>query len=311
MKKSEKIKKEKIDNVGIHAFSKPANLFFSILIGIIALSCILPFIFVIMISITNESVIATNGFSFWPSKFGFDGYLFLVQFKDKILNSLFITLFVTAVGTSVNVFMTTTYAYAISRRTFKYKRFFTVFALITMLFNAGMIPGYIVVTQLLRIGDTIAALIIPMLLSPFNIILMRTFFKRTIPEAILESAKIDGASETRIFFQICLPLALPGIATISLFTALAYWNDWFNALLYIKNPDFYPLQYLLMQIQSNMDYIAKSTGLSSQVAGAASGLPKETGRMAMVVVATLPIAMLYPFFQRYFVKGLTIGGVKE
>lgn len=264
-----------------------------------------------MISITNESVIATNGFSFWPSKFGFDGYLFLVQFKDKILNSLFITLFVTAVGTSVNVFMTTTYAYAISRRTFKYKRFFTVFALITMLFNAGMIPGYIVVTQLLRIGDTIAALIIPMLLSPFNIILMRTFFKRTIPEAILESAKIDGASETRIFFQICLPLALPGIATISLFTALAYWNDWFNALLYIKNPDFYPLQYLLMQIQSNMDYIAKSTGLSSQVAGAASGLPKETGRMAMVVVATLPIAMLYPFFQRYFVKGLTIGGVKE
>ena len=190
MKKSEKIKKEKIDNVGIHAFSKPANLFFSILIGIIALSCILPFIFVIMISITNESVIATNGFSFWPSKFGFDGYLFLVQFKDKILNSLFITLFVTAVGTSVNVFMTTTYAYAISRRTFKYKRFFTVFALITMLFNAGMIPGYIVVTQLLRIGDTIAALIIPMLLSPFNIILMRTFFKRTIPEAILESAKM-------------------------------------------------------------------------------------------------------------------------
>jgi len=295
MKKSEKIKKEKIDNVGIHAFSKPANLFFSILIGIIALSCILPFIFVIMISITNESVIATNGFSFWPSKFGFDGYLFLVQFKDKILNSLFITLFVTAVGTSVNVFMTTTYAYAISRRTFKYKRFFTVFALITMLFNAGMIPGYI----------------IPMLLSPFNIILMRTFFKRTIPEAILESAKIDGASETRIFFQICLPLALPGIATISLFTALAYWNDWFNALLYIKNPDFYPLQYLLMQIQSNMDYIAKSAGLSSQVVGAASGLPKETGRMAMVVVATLPIAMLYPFFQRYFVKGLTIGGVKE
>ena len=267
MKKSEKIKKEKIDNVGIHAFSKPANLFFSILIGIIALSCILPFIFVIMISITNESVIATNGFSFWPSKFGFDGYLFLVQFKDKILNSLFITLFVTAVGTSVNVFMTTTYAYAISRRTFKYKRFFTVFALITMLFNAGMIPGYIVVTQLLRIGDTIAALIIP--------------------------------------------LALPGIATISLFTALAYWNDWFNALLYIKNPDFYPLQYLLMQIQSNMDYIAKSAGLSSQVVGAASGLPKETGRMAMVVVATLPIAMLYPFFQRYFVKGLTIGGVKE
>ena len=308
MKKSEKIKKEKIDNVGIHAFSKPANLFFSILIGIIALSCILPFIFVIMISITNESVIATNGFSFWPSKFGFDGYLFLVQFKDKILNSLFITLFVTAVGTSVNVFMTTTYAYAISRRTFKYKRFFTVFALITMLFKAGMIPGYIVVTQLLHLGDTIWALIVPMLLSPFNIMLMRSFFKKTIPEAILESARIDGASEARIFFQICLPLSLPGIATITLLTALGFWNDWFNALLYIKSDNLYPLQYLLMQIQNNMDYIAKSVGMSGQLAVA---LPKETGRMAMVVVATVPIAILYPFFQRYFVKGLTIGGVKE
>ena len=177
-----------------------------------------------------------------------------------------------------------------------------------MLFNAGLVPGYIVVTQLLHLGDTIWALIIPMLLSPFNIMLMRSFFKKTIPEAILESARIDGASEARIFFQICLPLSLPGIATITLLTALGFWNDWFNALLYIKSDNLYPLQYLLMQIQQNMDYIAKSVGLSGQLAVA---LPKETGRMAMVVVATLPIAILYPFFQRYFVKGLTIGGVKE
>ena len=127
--------------------------------------------------------------------------------------------------------------------------------------------SYIVTTQLLQLGDTIGALIIPMLLSPFNIILMRTFFKRTIPEAILESARIDGASETRIFFQICLPLSLPGIATISLFTALGFWNDWFNALLYIKSDNLYPLQYLLMQIQNNMDYIAKNVGVSGQLAG--------------------------------------------
>ena len=177
-----------------------------------------------------------------------------------------------------------------------------------MLFNAGLVPGYIVVTQLLHLGDTIWALIVPMLLSPFNIMLMRSFFKKTIPEAILESARIDGASEARIFFQICLPLSLPGIATITLLTALGFWNDWFNALLYIKSDNLYPLQYLLMQIQNNMDYIAKSVGTSGQLAVA---LPKETGRMAMVVVATVPIAILYPFFQRYFVKGLTIGGVKE
>ena len=177
-----------------------------------------------------------------------------------------------------------------------------------MLFNAGLVPGYIVVTRLLQLGDTVWALIVPMLLSPFNIILMRSFFKKTIPEAILESARIDGASEARIFFQICLPLSLPGIATITLLTALGFWNDWFNALLYIKSDNLYPLQYLLMQIQNNMDYIAKSVGMSGQLAVA---LPKETRRMAMVVVATVPIAILYPFFQRYFVKGLTIGGVKE
>ena len=302
------IQKEKIDNVGIHSFSKKTDIFFSILTGLVALSCILPFIFVIMISVTDETSLVQHGYSFFPSKFGFDGFEFLTQFKDKILQSLFISTFVTVVGTFTNVFITTTYAYAISRTTFKYRKFFTVFALLSMLFNAGLVPGYIVVTQLLHLGDTIWALIVPMLLSPFNIMLMRSFFKKTIPEAILESARIDGASEARIFFQICLPLSLPGIATITLLTALGFWNDWFNALLYIKSDNLYPLQYLLMQIQNNMDYIAKSVGMSGQLAVA---LPKETGRMAMVVVATVPIAILYPFFQRYFVKGLTIGGVKE
>ena len=307
MKKST-IQKEKIDNVGIHSFSKKSNFFFTLLLTLVGLTCVLPFIFVVMISLTDEQSLAVHGFQFWPAKFGFDGYLFLVQFKDKILQALFITLFVTIVGTACNVFITTTYAYAISRSTFKYRKFFTVFSLLSMLFSAGLVPSYIVTTQLLQLGDTIGALIIPMLLSPFNIILMRTFFKRTIPEAILESARIDDASEARIFFQLCLPLSLPGIATITLLTALGFWNDWFNALLYIKSDNLYPLQYLLMQIQQNMDYIAKAVGLSGQLGVA---LPKETGRMAMVVVATLPIAILYPFFQRYFVKGLTIGGVKE
>ena len=305
---AKKIQKEKIDNVGIHSFSKKADIFFSIISGLLAFSCILPFIFVIIISITDEKSIVQYGYSFFPSKFGVDGFQFLAQFKDKILQALFISTFVTVVGTLTNVFITTTYAYAISRSTFKYRKFFTIFALLSMLFNAGLVPGYIVVTQLLHLGDTIWALIVPMLLSPFNIMLMRSFFKKTIPEAILESARIDGASEARICFQICLPLSLPGIATITLLTALGFWNDWFNALLYIKSDNLYPLQYLLMQIQNNMDYIAKSVGMSGQLAVA---LPKETGRMAMVVVATVPIAILYPFFQRYFVKGLTIGGVKE
>ena len=172
MKKST-IQKEKIDNVGIHSFSKKSNFFFTLLLTLVGLTCVLPFIFVVMISLTDEQSLAVHGFQFWPAKFGFDGYLFLVQFKEQNIASLFITLFVTIVGTACNVFITTTYAYAISRSTFKYRKFFTVFSLLSMLFSAGLVPSYIVTTQLLQLGDTIGALIIPMLLSPFNIILMR------------------------------------------------------------------------------------------------------------------------------------------
>ena len=150
-----------------------------------------------------------------------------------------------------------------------------------------------------------------MALSPFNIIVMRTFFKRSVPDAIIESAKIDGASELRVFLQIVLPLAVPGIATISLFAALGYWNDWFNALLYIQSDNLIPLQYLLMKIQSNIEYMTQNAGMSAQLSGGAAAIPKEATRMAMVVISTLPIACSYPFFQRYFVSGLTIGGVKE
>ncbi|HEM5296119.1 TPA: carbohydrate ABC transporter permease [Streptococcus suis] len=305
-------KKKQIASVSIHSFSKKTDLFFSSLLGIFALSCTLPFIFVIIISMTDETSLAINGYSFWPEQWSLAGYEYLFQLKDQILQALFITFFVTIVGTSLNVFFTVLYAYAISRNSFRYRRFFTLMALFTMLFSAGTIPTYIVMTSFLNLKDTVAALILPMLLSPFNIMVMRSFFRKTISESIIESARIDGASEFRIFFQICLPLTLPGIATIALFTALAFWNDWYNALLYIQSDNLFPLQYLLMKIQANIQYLsenaAAAAAMSSEVAGA---LPKEATRMAIVVVSTLPIACLYPFFQRYFVKGLTIGGVKE
>ncbi|HEM4745086.1 TPA: carbohydrate ABC transporter permease [Streptococcus suis] len=305
-------KKKQITSVSIHSFSKKTDLFFSSLLGIFALSCTLPFIFVIIISMTDETSLAINGYSFWPEQWSLAGYEYLFQLKDQILQALFITFFVTIVGTSLNVFFTVLYAYAISRNSFRYRRFFTLMALFTMLFSAGTIPTYIVMTSFLNLKDTVAALILPMLLSPFNIMVMRSFFRKTISESIIESARIDGAGEFRIFFQICLPLTLPGIATIALFTALAFWNDWYNALLYIQSDNLFPLQYLLMKIQANIQYLsenaAAAAAMSSEVAGA---LPKEATRMAIVVVSTLPIACLYPFFQRYFVKGLTIGGVKE
>ncbi|MBF0779560.1 MULTISPECIES: carbohydrate ABC transporter permease [unclassified Granulicatella] len=305
--------KQKIDTVSIHAFSKRSNFFFSLLIGILALSCIIPFVFVVIISFTDEASLLKNGYSFFPSGWSLAGYEYLYELKDQILSALFVTVFITIVGTTLNVFFTTTYAYAISRSTFKYRRFFTIFMLIQMLFSAGVIPTYIVVTTFLNLKDTLAALILPMMLSPFNIMLMRSFFKKTVPESIIDSARIDGASEWRIFFKICLPLTLPGIATISLFTALAFWNDWYNALLYIQSPELVPLQYLLMKIQANLEYMVNNAAAlgGAQLSSVGSSIPQEATRMAMVVLATLPIACFYPFFQRYFVKGLTIGGVKE
>lgn len=303
--------KKKIDHVGIHSFNKKMDIFFNIIVGIFSLSCILPFLFVIIISLTDEGSLFRKGYSFLPEQYSFFGYEYLFTLKDQIVQALFITMFVTVVGTTLNVFFTTLYAYAISRKDFKYRRFFTLIALVTMLFGAGVIPTYIVMTSFLNLKDTVLALIVPMLLSPFNIMVMRTFFKKTIPDSLIESARIDGASEIRIFFQICLPLALPGIATIALFTALAFWNDWYNALLYIQSENLVPLQYLLMKIQSNIDYLSENATAGAALAGVAGSIPKEATRMAMVVISTLPIACLYPFFQRYFVKGLTIGGVKE
>ena len=303
------MKKKKIEKVEVRSFSKNTDRVFNVIIGLFALSCIFPFIFVIVVSFTTETALMVNGYSLFPREVSLDGYKFLYDFKGQLLNSFGITVFITVVGTLINTTFTSTYAYAISRPNFRYRRFFTKFALLTMLFSAGMIPNYIVMTKLLGLKDTVWALILPMALSPFNIIVMRTFFKRTVPDAIIESARIDGASEFRIFIQIVLPLAVPGIATISLFAALAFWNDWFNALLYINSENLYPLQYLLMKIQSNLDYISQNVGLSGINSGI--GLPKESARMAMVVLSTLPIAVSYPFFQKYFVSGLTIGGVKE
>lgn len=295
----------------IHQFGRKANVVSNLLLGVLAISCIFPLFFVIIISLTSEQSILMNGYSLWPKDWSLQGYHYLATMKGQLLQSLFITFIVTIFGTMVNVFFTSTYAYAISRPNFQYRRFFTIFALLSMLFSPGLVPSYIVVSTMLHLKDTIWALILPLALSPFNIILMRTFFKRTVSESIIESARIDGASELRIFLQIVLPLALPGIATISLFAALRYWNDWFHALLYVQSDYLMPLQYLLMKIQSNIDYMSQNATIGANLAESMGAMPKEATRMAMVVISTVPIACIYPFFQKYFVKGLTIGGVKE
>lgn len=307
------MKKKKVTSVNVRSFNPTANLIFNIVIAIFAISCVVPFFFVIMISLTSEGSLAANGYRFWPKEFSLEAYRYIFQgaMSQRIIHALGVTVFITVTGTIVNATMTSLYAYVISRSNFPFKKFFTLFALITMLFSPGMVANYLVMTNLLQLKDTIWALILPLALGPFNILVMRTFFKKTVPDSIIESARIDGASEMRIFVSIVLPLAVPGIATISLFAALGYWNDWFNALLYIQKDTLVPLQYLLMKIQNNLEFLSRSTDMGATAQEGLGVLPSESARMAIVVLSTLPIALTYPFFQKYFVGGLTIGGVKE
>ena len=181
-----------------------------------------------------------------------------------------------------------------------------------MLFSGGMVASYLINTKFLGIKDTIFALILPICVSSFHIIILRTFFKTTIPDAIIESAKIDGASELTLFLRIVLPISLPAIATIALFLTLGFWNDWFNAMLYIDDNSLIPLQYLLIKLETTMEFLANNTAMmGTSATTAAMNLPKESAKMAIVVITTLPIVFAYPFFQKYFVSGLTVGAVKE
>lgn len=291
---------------------KPTNVLFNIILTILSLISIVPFIFVIIISFTDENSLAMNGYRFIPEKWSTHAYSYILESGESILRSYGITILVTVLGTVIGLLLISTYAYALSRKTYAYRSFFTKVITIPMLFSGGMIANYLIVTKVLMLKDTIWALILPLCMNSFNIIVLRTFFKTSIPDAVVESAKIDGASEWRLFFKIVIPMALPGLATIGLFLTLGYWNDWFNAMMYIDNQDLIPLQYLLIKIESSMDFLISNKAMMG-VDGitAAANLPKETIKMAIVVISTLPIIFAYPFFQRYFVNGLTIGAVKE
>ncbi len=307
-----RIKKIEAKECEYNLIKKPTNVLFNIILTILSLLSLLPFVFVIIISLTDEESLAMNGYRFIPEKWSLHAYQYIVEAGENIIRSYGVTIFVTVVGTLLGLFLVGTYAYALSRKTFAYKSFFTKVITIPMLFSGGMIANYLIITKVLMLKNSVWALILPLAMNSFNIIVMRTFFKTSIPDSVVESAKIDGASEWRLFFQIVIPMALPGLATIGLFLTLGYWNDWFNAMMYIDNQDWIPLQYLLIKIESSIDFLANNKSMMG-VEGiqAAANMPKETIKMAIVVISTLPIIFAYPFFQRYFVNGLTIGAVKE
>ena len=311
-KKDKEIRKIEEQQCEWNMIKKPTNVVINIILAICSLAAVIPFIFVIIISLTDENSLVMNGYRFIPEKWSLYAYKYIVQAGENIIRSYGVTILVTVAGTLLGLLLTGTYAYAISRKTYAYRKFFTTVITIPMMFSGGMIANYLVVTKVLMLKDTVWALILPLCLNSFNIIVLRTFFKTSIPDAVVESAKIDGASEWKLFFKIIIPMALPGLATIGLFLTLAYWNDWFNAMMYMDSKEWVPLQYLLIQIESSIDWLASNKSMMG-VDGikAAANLPKETIKMAIVVISTLPIIFAYPFFQRYFVNGLTIGSVKE
>lgn len=273
---------------------------------------ILPIIFVAIISITDQNSITENGYSFFPKAWSIDAYTYIFKNAPNILASFGVSTFITIIGTILGTFLIATYAYALSRRTFRYRKFFTIVALIPMLFSAGIVASYLVMTRFLGLKDSLLALIFPLAMNSFFMFILKIYFQNFIPESLLDSAKIDGGNELQIFFHIVVPIAKPGIATIALFLTLGYWNDWFHAMLYIDSPNKIPIQYLLIKIENTTSFLQQmGSQLGSNIAEITASIPTNTIRMAIVVIIVLPIALAYPYFQKYFVKGLTMGSVKE
>ncbi len=286
------------------------NLLFNLLFMFCAMICIIPVIFVFIISISSEQSIKMNGYRFWPEGFALDAYEFIFKEGRMILQALGVSVTVAVVGTLIGLALTSTMGYVLSRNSYKLNGFLSMVVFIPMIFNGGMISSYVVNTQFLHLKDSIWALILPLCVSSFNVVICRTFFKTNIPDSVIESAQIDGASQLRIFTQIALPLSKPMLATIALFLTFGYWNDWFQSSLYITNTKLFSLQALLDHVQRNIEMMAKNPAMGLTMQQYINNMPKEGARMAMAIIIIVPIACTYPFFQRYFISGLTVGAVK-
>lgn len=286
-----------------------SNALISILFIILALMAFLPAVFVLIISLSSESSIYAVGFSFFPQSWSLEAYEYLARQAGFIGRSFLNSIGITVVGTVIGLIMCATMGYSLSRPNYKFRGFFTWFIFIPMLFSGGMVASYMINAQILKLKNTYWALILPICCSSFNIIIMRTFFTTTVPDEMIESGKIDGANQLRIFAQLVLPICLPALATIALFLTFAYWNEWYLASIYISSnrTDLFPLQYILVSIEEKIQFLINNAGF---MGADAQDMPSETMRMAIVVIAVVPIMFAYPFFQKYYISGLTVGAVK-
>jgi putative aldouronate transport system permease protein len=276
-----------------------------------SIACIIPFLLLFMSSISSEDSILNHGYSFFPQEFSSSAYAYLWDHWEELGRAYGVTIFVTVIGTAASLAVTSMLAYPISRQDLPYRNFWAFFVFFTILFNGGLVPTYLIYTKFFEIKNTIWALIIPgIFMNGFNVLLVRTFFMTSVPPALIEAAKIDGAGEIKIFYKIVLPLSMPIMATIGLLQAILYWNDWFNGLTYVTNPKLFSIQNILNRMITDIQFLSSDPSMASSASEQIAQLPSTTVRMAIAVVGVLPILIAYPFFQKYFVKGITIGAVK-
>ncbi|MDL2301004.1 carbohydrate ABC transporter permease [Lachnospiraceae bacterium OttesenSCG-928-D06] len=279
--------------------------------GFIALICLVPFLMIVSGSLSSEEAILKNGFSLLPQDFSLEAYKTVFREPIVVFRAYGTTIGLTLVGTFAGLLLQTMTAYVLARKDFEWRNIFSFFFYFTTLFNGGLVPYYILMTRTLNLQNNYLALLLPLLFSVYNLLIMKSYIT-AIPDSLIDAAKIDGCGEFRTLFQVVVPLIKPALATVGLFIALAYWNDWYNAMLYIKSEKMYPLQYFLYQQVNNIEAYKKlisNNAISSSVASSMS-LPTQTLKMALTIVVTGPIVLAYPLVQKYFVQGITIGAVK-
>lgn len=283
-----------------------------IILALLSALAVIPFVLMIVSSLTDNNTLVANGYSFLPEKWSLYAYEYIFNTGNSVLHAYGISIVLTIVGTLIALILTTMLSYVISRKGLPGRGVITFLVVFTMLFNGGLVPTYMVYAKIFNVKNTFMALLVPgLLMNGFNIMLMKSYFCTNIPDEILDAAYIDGATEFQAFYKVALPLAKPIVATIALFVGIAYWNDWMNGYIYItKNTDLYSVQNLLNRMMQNIQYLSQNSSNIQQAGVGLNAIPTASVRMAMATVGVLPILVVYPFVQKYFVKGITLGGVK-
>lgn len=274
--------------------------------------CLLPVILVVIVSFSSDESINKNGFSFFPQQWSLKAWEYVGSFGRQLVNSYAVTILITVGGTVLGLVIMSMFAYTLSRKNFELRGFLSVMMLITMLFSGGLLSSYLVNTTMYHLKDNLLVLILPGTMNVMNVIILRTYIQSNIPDALIESAKIDGARERTIFWKIAAPMMKPALACVGFMMAVGYWNEWQGAMIYITSPSKTPLQLLLVRIENNINFLMQNAGNvpTDVYASMSQNIPQNSGRMAILLTVLGPIMVIYPFFQKYFVKGLTVGSVK-